>query len=524
MPRAVQALPAAMICLFLDFGMTGVPAAEATNKTATQNDVVTLTVSDRPQHRMQSGVGASWHSILYPTVGHGGSAFGGTPPIVPRHEKLWSSLEQHADWLALKFIRLEMDWRQFEPRRNEFTWDSPEMKIVDRICRWSQRRGADVMLQCMWLNVGWLSFPEYAGDPALEVVSAPADLDAFAQGWVELLREFRERRGYTCIRWINLVNEPNCFWWHVPNAKSAAQELQYLVEATKHVRAALKKAGLDVRVMGVDMTGLPELGKLAAQPWFEHVDDVDFHCYGSVFDFENPVTPMLNGYPMGDRLGKTLARYAPEAHEAKKGLYLSEAGTMAYGWGSDNPNPGSFRASLKDTELLVRTLQLGIDGFNHWSFTNRGDMDGQWQFVDTWDRKIKQWLADAAPHEPSYYVLGLATRHVPKHAIVLASDISGGEVDGKRRVWAVALRSPKDQSLTLIAVNDAEKPWTLKVSGQGVARPLSALHSRQEDGPSRNLAYASLVVADGTSSVQLPPFSLTIVTDAPLDPSSPGRF
>ncbi|MBN2294043.1 MAG: cellulase family glycosylhydrolase [Pirellulales bacterium] len=522
MSRTVQALPSVLFCLVIVFCMTDVLFAQGTTVTATQKDVVTLTVSDRPQHQMQSGVGASWHSIIYPTVGHGGSAFGGTPPVVPRHKKLWDSVERHADWLALKFIRLEMDWRQFEPRRGEFTWDSPEMKIVDRICQWSQRRGADVMLQCMWLNVGWLSFPEYAGDPSLEVVSAPADLDAFAHGWVELLREFRERRGYKCIRWINLVNEPNCMWWHIPNAKSADEELQYLVKATKHVRAALKKAGLDVRVMGPDMTGLPELGKLREQPWFEHVDDIDFHSYGSVFDFEDP--GKLGGYRIGDRLKTTLAQYVPEAHAAKKGLYLSEAGTMAYGWGGDNPNPSLFRASLKDSELLVRTLQLGIDGFNHWSFTNRGDMDGQWQFVDTWDRKLKQWLADATPHESSYYVLGLAMRHVPKNAIVLASKISGGQVDGKPRVWAVALRSPKDKSLTLIVVNDADQSWKLDVTGKGAARPLTALHSRQEDGSPRNLAYASLLAADGTSSVQLPPFSLTIVTDAPLDKSSPGRF
>ena len=88
---------------------------------------------------------------------------------------------------------------------------------------------------------------------------------------------------------------------------------------------------------------------------------------------------------------------------------------MAYGRQGDDPTPGSFRASLKDTEMLIRSLQLGVDGVNHWSFVNRGDLDGQWQFVDTWERRgDKGWLADALPHEPSYYVLGLATRHVPR--------------------------------------------------------------------------------------------------------------
>lgn len=522
MSKCVFAFPAVSVGIFAIFCATGILVGQDRNLSAAKDDVVKVVVSDRRLHQMQSGIGASWHSILYPTVGHGGSAFGGTPPILPRHEKLWNSLERHADWLALKFVRLEMDWRQFEPRQGEFTWDSPEMKIADRICQWSQRRGADVMLQCMWLNVGWLSFPEFAGDPAMEVVSAPVDLDAYAQGWVALLREFRQRRGYTCIRWINLINEPFTSWWHIPHAKSAAEEMQYLVKATRCVRQALKKAGLNVRVMGPDMTDLPEFEQLAKQPWFEHIDDVDFHSYGSVFDFED--TGKLGGYRMGDRLSKTLARYANEAHAAQKGLYLSEAGTMCYGFKGDDPNPGSFRASLKDTELLVRTLQLGIDGFNHWSFTNRGDMDGQWQFVGTWDRSLKQWLADAVPHEPSYYVLGLAMRHVPKNAMILASETLGGQIDGKPRVWAVALRSPKDQSITLVVVNDADQPWKLQVTGQGVSRPLVALHSRHEDGTPRKVAYTSLAAADGVSSVQLPPFSLTIITDSRLAPSGPGRF
>jgi len=61
-----------------------------------------------------------------------------------------------------------------------------------------------------------------------------------------------------------------------------------------------------------------------------------------------------------------------------KGLYLTEFGTQTYDHKADDPAPGSFKASLKDMELLIRALNLGIDGANHWSFTNRGELDGQW--------------------------------------------------------------------------------------------------------------------------------------------------
>jgi len=60
-----------------------------------------------------------------PTVSHGGSCFGGTPPVVPQHEKLWQSLEHHAEWLGLKFIRAEMDWRQWQPEKSRFPGTRP---------------------------------------------------------------------------------------------------------------------------------------------------------------------------------------------------------------------------------------------------------------------------------------------------------------------------------------------------------------------------------------------------------------
>ena len=78
---------------------------------------------------------------------------------------------------------------------------------------------------------------------------------------------------------------------------------------------ALKQAGLDVRVMGPDIVDLPVLNKLAEQPWFEAVGDVDFHSYWSVFDFED----VPGAYAIGARLNETLARYVPEATPPTRG-------------------------------------------------------------------------------------------------------------------------------------------------------------------------------------------------------------
>jgi hypothetical protein len=490
---------------------------------------VTITVSNRVTHQMLSGVGASWHSIIQPPVSHGGSAFGGSPPVRPQHERLWTSLEKQAEWLGLKFIRAEMDWRQWQPERGRLTWDSPEFKILDRILSWAQRHGSDVMLQCMWPNVEWLAFPEYRSDPAMVHVSAPADLTAFANGWVALLRELRERRGYTCIRWVNLVNEPNFFWWLIPpdtgGQQDRAKQCRYLSEAMRKVRAALQQADLPVKLMGPDFTDLPVFEKLSAEPWFAEVDDVDFHSYCSCFDWEDPKTLPANwAYKMGERLNQTLVKYRAETRAAGKGLFLTEAGTQTYGFKADDPAPGSFKASLKDTQLLIRSLNLGIDGFNHWSFVNRGDQDGQWQLVDTWDRQWKQWLDMAIPHRDSYYVLGLATRHMPHRARVLATEVVGGAAQGCQRVWAAAVRSPKDASLTVLIVNDAVQPWATRLKVAKLANSLAMLSSTAGASLERILNYKNVSIREGVAEFTLPPFSLVIISDTPLPGDTPGRW
>lgn len=491
---------------------------------------VTLTVSDQVVHCMQSGVGASWHSLLRPTVGHGGSAFGGNPPVVATHERMWQSLERQAAWLGLKFIRAEMDWAQWQPAAGTFTWESPEMRILDRILRWAQAHGSDVMLQGMWAGVDWLAFPEYRGDPALSQVSAPADLDAFAAGWVTLLRELVGRRGYTCIKWITLVNEPNYYWWLVPPDTAATQDRvrqgRHLADALDRVRNALAAAGLQVKIMGPDFTDLPVLARLADEPWWPHVDDVDFHSYCSCFDWEEPAAqPAAGSYRLGERLRQTLVPYRAETAAAGKGLYLTEFGTQTYGYRADDPAPGSFRASLKDTELLIRALNLGVDGLNHWSFTNRGDADGQWQLVDTWDLRWKQWLPECVPHRDSYYVLGLALRHLPHRAVVLKTEVRGGGVDGIPRVWSAAVRSPRDNSVTVLIVNDADLPWTITWSGLPAGREFHLLCSVAGQAPEKALRYAAWP-GPGEKSAQgiLPAFSLTVLTDIPLAPDGPGRW
>jgi hypothetical protein len=92
------------------------------------------------------------------------------------------------------------------------------MRILYRILDWCERRRADVFLQQMWGNVDWNAFPEFQGDPVKRVHSGPRSIDDFAEGLAALVNHLIKTRGYTCIKWICINNEPgyDWSWWQCP--------------------------------------------------------------------------------------------------------------------------------------------------------------------------------------------------------------------------------------------------------------------------------------------------------------------
>jgi len=164
---------------------------------------------------MHGGIGASWHAIETPIPNsngrpQGGSAWGGNPRV--SDDERWRQLEAHADWLGLDWLRVEVEQRMYEPEEGTFDWDNSEMRILYRILDWCDRRGADVLLQQMWANVEWNTFPEWRSNPMRVVHSGPASMEAFGEGLAELVDHLVRRRGHDSIRWLGIVNEPGHEW------------------------------------------------------------------------------------------------------------------------------------------------------------------------------------------------------------------------------------------------------------------------------------------------------------------------
>ncbi len=481
----------------------GLPAAAADRV-----EIVVDTAS--ALHTMRGGFGASWHAIEQPIpygagFTHGGSAWGGNPPA--DNESAWQQIVRCADWLGMDFCRVEVEQRMYEPQRGRFDWNNPEMRILYRMLDWCEKRHVDVFLQQMWGNVDWNTFPEWRGDPVRRVHSGPVSMEDFADGLATLMEHLVRRKRYTCIRWLCINNEPGhaWSWWLRPPKKPMP-----LAPGLAAVRRALDERGLTVLLSGPDWTDLPPLEPEKID-FDKFVGAYDVHSYWANFDGRD------GGYPLAVA-EQRLADWARWAHARGKPLFLSELGTMAFGWRNSDPNPGSYPAGLKDAELVVRALNVGVDAFNRWSFINRGDLDGQWQLIDTWDRDRKKLLDRFTPHPNSYYLYGLITRFTAKHSAILACRVEGGRQQDRQRVFAAALRSP-DGNLTILVVNDAEAAWdaTLSVRGLADAQSINRYRMTRDQQNRRDVVVeptATLAFSDSNTALRdcIAPFCLTVYT------------
>ena len=408
---------------------------------------------DRIVRTMQGGIGASWHAIETPIWGReadgdpwSGSVWGANPP--PDDDPAWQQLYRHAAWLGLDWCRVEIEQRMYEPEKGQFDWDNSEMRVLYRILDWAEKNQVDIFLQQQFSDVEWNAYPELRSSRKGILISAPYSLEDFAEGFAALADHLVRVKGYHCIKWLCITNEPGADFssWQGADGKPLP-----ITSGLKAARAALDRKGISVPISGPDWTDLPELDP-ARIDFDAYIGAYDIHSYMSTFDGEK------GGFYTLSQAEERISKWAAWAHARHKPLFLSELGSMAYGWGYSNPNPGSYKSSLHNAALIVRAIRAGIDGVSRWSFVNRGDLDGQWQLVDTCDIAHNKLLPVFTPHPNCYYMYGLFTRFMAKHSAVLANAVEGGSDQNGQQVFTAALRSPAGQ-YTFVFVNAAEVDW-----------------------------------------------------------------
>jgi len=419
-------------------------------------------------YTMAGGIGASWHAIsldqdhidesseytiAYRRRNSRGSAWGGNPPVSNAHA--WEQIYKHASWLGLSWLRVELSMRMYKPEKGKFDWDNEEMQALYMILDWAERNDADVFLQQMWSNVKWNAFPEVQ-----PLISAPKSLDDFAEGLATLVDHLLNEKKYTCIKWLCLTNEPPGgtwgHWWSSPEYGRNTP----LTPALKAVREALDEKELSLQISGPDWTDLPPFDK----------DKIDFDEYIGAYDIHS-----YHGIDAEKQ--KEVAKWANWAREHGKPLFLSEIGRQDLVVGIKNPESTktgqvvSMAESLANAEAILRGMAVGVSAFNRWSFTNRGDLDGQWQLIRTWNIEEKTFYNTIHPEPVSYYGYGIISRFIPKYSAVVATDPIGNP-----DILSQTLRTPAGE-ITTIILNKGDQEQTINLSMTGITGKTFYLYS-----------------------------------------------
>ena len=407
----------------------------------------------KPVYRMAGGIGASWHAISQDKIDESpeykwalryknnrGSAWGGNPPVTDM--EAWEQIYSHASWLGMSFVRVELSARMYEPEKNRFDFENDEMKALYKILDWAESNNADVFLQQMWSNVKWNSYPGVQ-----PLLSAPRSVEDFAEGIATLVEHLTVSKKYNCIKWISVTNEPPGgswgSWW------SMGESNPPVTPAWKEVRKSLDKRNIKIPISGPDWTDLPVFDASKID-FDEYIGAYDIHSYQGI----------------DDQKQKIVEEWADWARQHDKPLFLSEIGDMRKGWGDDNPGPKSFAAALSNAESVIRGLSAGVSGFNRWSFTNRGDLDGQWQLIKTWDIENQRYYDNIEPEPVAFYGYGIITRFMYKGSSVMFTDTIKD-----KSVMSQTLMN-KDGLITTYILNksDTSKLVTLMINGAGKQR------------------------------------------------------
>ena len=402
-----------------------------------------------------------------------GSAFGGVPD--GSDAESWDRIVAHADWLGFEFIRLIIDQRMYEPEaKGHYTWQSDAMKRLYRVLDWCQTRDVDVFLFEQWHGVAWNAVAGFD-----KWTSSPADIEAYAASFTTLVEKLVKERKYTCIRAAGFNNEN----FHDAGGNDRpAKEL---------VRAELDRKGIPLPLAGPDDYRRPNY---APDPLFGVYEN---HAY-SVQSGNVDYVDWIEG-----------------ARAEGKHFFLGE-----FGGKIGNEISHDFKFGLNEIGYVIAMINAGCDGFAHWSFFNRGDLDGAWQVIDTWDPVTKRLLQPEKikPHPFTYWLQGMLQRFTVKHSDVLT--LQGGDAG----VQCAALRSPAG-NYTLLAANTTGEEVDLRCELQGCASGVKfhrySITAEELSRPDFKLRSTASFLSPSFHDV-VPACSFTVFSSYSLDSEAPG--
>ncbi|WP_017812991.1 chitobiase/beta-hexosaminidase C-terminal domain-containing protein [Paenibacillus shenyangensis] len=322
-------------------------------------------------------------------------------------------------------VWFQIDW--MEPKKGQYTFDSPKMKEFYRYLDALKGAGTEVELNFGW-KVGqtvqdWFNFPDLK-DP---YVSAPTDLNAYAASASAALNELINKRGYDNVKYMTFYNESNGSW----DFEGPADQKAYFAEMTRKVSDRLQADGLrdQIEIWGPEESGALDWISYMKQNADSVFDAYTFHVYGTSYDGLKSVIDQRT----------TIAGNKP--------VVMTE-----FGWSADDAS--GWDAGFANS--IIRAANDGLKGALMWQ------MNGAWTSDPDGDTNgtYTMWSSlplDRMPRK-TYYSAGFLNRYIPEHSDVLAVDTGGAD-----DVRAAAFKG-KDGNYTVLVESKGGEARNLNIN------------------------------------------------------------
>jgi hypothetical protein len=453
-----------------------------------------LVTTGEPKHRMAEAIGCN---LL---ISNQGSLPG------PRETKKWRQVIAALDDLQMGWMRIGIiptaEAGAWDDRRQRWDFHHPHFQVLRKVGRWATASDVRLMFDPF-------AVPRSFRRRGARFADDPRD---FAEKLLLPVARYFQREKLTSFRYLGLLNES--IWGP---GKEGFTAIRPFYDLYKAVRDTLDENGITDRQLGL-------LGPSNLSSWEWPIADFfaagvdpdqlwvgyDQHLYLYHFDWINEnSSDFMSLTEMTERY---LRRYADYAHKRNKPLFITELGNMYSGrlfWGErDFEGPATHTSLLMDAELIVRSINEGVDGFLRWAFSVNPTRDGRWSLLENSG-------ADMMPAPHAYPLYRLLMRAVRPRATVLQSHVAAA-LGGFRYVFPAAVCNA-DGNACVLLINDA--PGKNFNVGLHLQTPFKGrkLHRIVCDENRKGTALSPVAInRDGEGAVMLTPASLTVLSLKPI--------
>lgn len=415
-----------------------------------------------------------------------------------------------------------------------YAWDNPRMRRMERLLAFCQAHGVEVILG-EWDDP---NSPEDRQDPAADKLKA-FGIEETDPRWAvlicDMLEHFVVERKYSCIRWFNLVNEPNGDW-------SACGDFPKWKQAIENLHAELKKRGLDRRIgiIGPDANSQKDYWwlDLTALTLSQRIAMYDLHEYARKEDVESGHLERLFALKRDyvdrhDPAGRTKPFVMAEIGLAS-GLRADGTPVQPQGGRDSQPCIYDFEYGVWMADFNAQVARAGMDGTCAWSVDDAMHIDKNRE--STWPKldnvQFKKWgfwnsMAEEIGHpedaalRPWFYTWSLMSRAFPRGCRML--EMQGCLPPGLRPLAARWIDGDTTHvSLAIVNDSDMSREVTITVPEAAWKSTVHRFHYFRDDRPADadGFPVAKAVEADVDLSAgvtaTLPSRGVVILTTIPI--------